>query len=532
MMDSYSILFGLLPGLVLFLYGIEHFSQEMMSLSGERFHKILERLSSNRIYGSILGALFTGVIQSSSATTVIAISLVNAGILRYTNSLGIILGSNIGTTITAQLVAFKFSYIAPVIITLGFFLSIFSKKYGIIGKAIFYFGLVFFGISIISDAIIPLKNDPYIISTLSNFSNIYIGVIAGVIFTTIVQSSSVTTGITVVMAQSGLITLNEAVPLIIGANIGTATTAIIASYGMNLYARRSSMAHIMSKIISTIVIWPFVHIFISFIQKLGGTPAHQVANAHTFFNLGLLILFLIFLDPFKKLINFIVPGDEDELILETKHIKDDMDFNNTQTSLSLIDQEIEYALFITSELILTSITTLKSPTRQYIEQSAKLERLNDFLDEKIEQALLELSKQHLSEQEAKEIILLIRISNSIEQLGDLASDISELAGKLNQRGTVFTQYTFNNLEKITEPIILSATQLVNLYSSKKSKIKLITNKHLEKIITDLLSDYIDQLKAEDNYLGGAFVEVSSILQAMESKIYEVRDLIKDYKLLK
>ncbi len=314
-MIDLSLLFTIIPGLILFLYGIENFSREIMKIAGERFRTILGKVTANRFSGAFLGALVTATVQSSTATTVIAVGLVDAGMITFAQSIGVIIGANIGTTLTAQLVAFKLTSIAPFFILLGFLLSLFGRQYRFLGKPIFYFGLVFFSLDLISHAIEPLKSDPEIISLFAQLSNVFVAIVAGMIFTVFVQSSSVTTGIVVLLVGSGLLSLEQGIPLVMGANIGTTLTSFLAALKLGLHAKRAAFAHFLFNFGGVLIFIPFLYPFSDFILSFGGEPAQQMANAHLAFNLLAAAIFLILLKPFSKVIDHFVPGKEEEIIL-------------------------------------------------------------------------------------------------------------------------------------------------------------------------------------------------------------------------
>ena len=224
-----------ITAIVLFVFGLENFSKEIEKISGERFRKLIGNATKLPIFGVLIGAIVTAFIQSSSATSVITISLVNAGVLSFKSSVGIIFGSNIGTTITAQLVAFKLTSFAPLFIIFGFILSVVRSRYSIFGKTIFYFGFVFFSLNLISSSLQPLQNNEALIELLTRPQNPFYAILFGCVFTAIVQSSSVTTGLAIIFTQQGLLGLENAVPLIMGANIGTSSSNVFTS-GLSKYS--------------------------------------------------------------------------------------------------------------------------------------------------------------------------------------------------------------------------------------------------------------------------------------------------------
>jgi len=299
MIDWY-VLMAVISVLILFLFSIRRFSEEVQHVAGKRFKKLLTKITSTPLRGTFVGAGVTSIIQSSSATTVILIGLVGAGLISFKNSLGVIFGANIGTTVTSQLVAFNLTVIAPFFIILGFLVEIFGRKYRIFGRAIFYFGLIFFSLYLISIYLEPISESQEVINTLSSLSNIFLAILAGAVFTFLVQSSSITSGLVVVLASQGLLTLYSSIGIIFGANIGTTTTALIASIGSNEAGKKTAIAHFLFNVIGVIIFLPLILPFIDMVQYLGGSLERQVANAHLIFNVIVTVIFLIFINLFYK----------------------------------------------------------------------------------------------------------------------------------------------------------------------------------------------------------------------------------------
>jgi phosphate:Na+ symporter len=290
----FDVLLAILPGIILFLYGIEHFSSEILKVSGESFRNLIKKLTKTPSRGLLSGALSTAVIQSSTATTIIALGLVNAGVLSFSNSLGVIFGANIGTAITAHLIAFKITFFAPFLIILGFIISLIGGKYKFLGKPVFYFGLVFFSLNLISTSLVFLQDAPEILMLFDYLSNVFIAIGVGILLTILFQSSSVTTGLAIVFTLNGIIGFEHALPIVLGSNVGTTATSLIASRTMDLFSRRAAMAHFLFNVLGLLLILPFLSSFIDVMNYIGGDPALKVANAHLIFNLCAGIFFILF----------------------------------------------------------------------------------------------------------------------------------------------------------------------------------------------------------------------------------------------
>lgn len=305
-MELLQIVMTGMTAVILFIFGLDNFSKEIQGLAGEHFRKSLSTATKWPIVGVIIGALVTMVIQSSSATSVIAISLVNAGVLSFKNSVGIIFGSNIGTTITAQLVAFKLTNFAPYLIIFGFILSLLHNRVSIFGKAIFYFGFVFFSLNLISSTLLPLQQNEALLSILTQPQHPFYAIAFGCIFTALVQSSSVTTGLAIIFAQQGLIGLENAVPLVLGANIGTTATAFIAVFNMDIAAKKAALSHFFFNVGGVVIFLPVLLLFGDQLSKYNDSPAIALANIHLIFNVVASLVFTAFINPFTRLIDYLL----------------------------------------------------------------------------------------------------------------------------------------------------------------------------------------------------------------------------------
>ena len=350
-------LFALLGGLALFLYGMTMMSNGLELAAGNKMKSILEKLTTNRFLGVGVGALITALIQSSSATTVMTVGFVNAGLMKLENAVWVIMGANIGTTITGQLIALDITALAPVIAFIGVALIAFvkNKKLDAIGEIIAGLGILFMGMEMMSSAMAPLRSSPEFVSIVSNFENPLIGILVGAGFTAIIQSSSASVGILQALAMSGVITLPSAIYVLFGQNIGTCITAVLASIGTGRNAKRTTIIHLSFNIIGTIIfviismLTPFAHIMQSLTPS--NIPA-QIANVHTVFNVVTTILLLPFGKQLVQLAYIILPekeGLEDKMTLKyldfgifendyhigTSAIANTQLFNETQNMLNV-----------------------------------------------------------------------------------------------------------------------------------------------------------------------------------------------------
>lgn len=530
-MIDWTIIVGMITGLVIFMYGIEHFSQEIINVSKDKFRQMLSKFTSNRFSATLLGTIVTAIIQSSTATTVITVSLVSSGLISFAQSLGIIFGANIGTTITTQLVALKVTKFAPYFLIGGFLISL-NERYQYIGKGLFYFGLLFFGLNLISSSIAPIKTDPFFLDLFASLSNIYIAVIAGFLFTALVQSSSVTTGLVVILASNGLISLTQGIPILMGANIGTTVTTMFAASRLDLYAKRAAVAHTFFNVLGVVLMFLLINPFVELIVWIGGTIPLQIANAHTIFNIAVALIFLAILNPFKNLVDKIVKGTEEEILLKPKYLKDKLPRSN-ESAFNLIEKEIKYSLEITLKMFDKAVGYVKKPNHSDWNKIIKLESLNDLLDEKIEDALLEFSKRKLKDKEAKRVIYLVRLSNALEQMGDTAKDIAELPEKVGKSVVGLSGDAYFGIDNVYIKFRDAYEVVMNGFPEKQKSLKSLKTANIQKLINENYQKHIENLKqSETVYSGSLFVEGLSLLENSLIRLRDILELSKAYIKLK
>jgi phosphate:Na+ symporter len=298
-----SIIFCLVS---LMLFAIQKFSSQLDKLAGYKLKEQARKATSTPLRGFFTGALATSLFQSSSATTVLTVGLVNAGVITFYQSLGLIFGANVGTTISTQLIAFKITYLAPLIMLAGFLLFRTKNRYTHIGKPIYYFGLLFFCISLIGELVEPLAKDEYVIGLFSQITTIGGAIAVGVVASTLLQSSTVVSSIVVVLAMSGLLSMPVAIGIILGSDIGTTSAALLASWKLELAARRVAFAHLVFNVLGVLAFLPFMDVFISLIGHLSSDVGVQVANGRLLFNLVTAAVFLMFTKQFAHLVEKVV----------------------------------------------------------------------------------------------------------------------------------------------------------------------------------------------------------------------------------
>ena len=496
-----TLVMTLIGGLAFFLYGMEKMSEGMKKSAGDRMRNILSALTNNRIIGMLVGAFVTMVIQSSSATTVMLVSFVQAQLMTFMQSLGVILGADIGTTITAQLVAFNLTDYALLMIAVGFFLMMFSKKDSTkhIGEAIMGFGILFFGMKLMSDAMKPLRTFQPFIDVMKELENPLWGLLIGTIFTALVQSSSAFTGIVIVLAQQGLLTLEAGIPLIFGANIGTCITAGLASIGTTREAKRVALAHVLFKVggVCLFIFWipTYAEIIRSIspssqgvgLEKLAMDTPRQIANAHTIFNVSLAFIFLPFTTFFANTIMRLYPDKKQEVgiqpviwhlddgVISTPALAIDLARSEISRMAKILGRMLDAIIepFITNEPLQDELYPQLSLVAGIKMREEKL----DYLEERIVRYLRKIGQQELSEHQIRDVYGMMSIVNDIESIGDvIEKNMIPLAAKKTSLNGDFSDEGKDELTNYHSKVCKQVSRLKQAFS------KLDTNK-AEKIIT-------------------------------------------------
>ncbi len=472
-----ALIFGVLGGLGLFIFGMRTMSEGLQKIAGERLRRILAALTNNRIIGTLVGIGVTALIQSSSATTVMVVGFVNAGMMSLVQSIGVVLGANIGTTITAQLIAFKITHFALPAIGIGAGLKLFSKrnrKLTYTGEILLGFGLIFFGLSVMKDAFDPIKDSEYFRQLfLLIGDNHLLGVLVGAILTMLVQSSSATMGITLALASSGLLTFEASVALILGENIGTTITANLAALGTNLAARRTALAHFLFNSIGVLymlILFPFFLSIISFItpgdadlviqtqqqaqqfgMELGDKPyiARHIANTHTLFNIINTLIFLPLVGVLATITTWLIRGTESQVDLRPKFI--DMRVLNTPPiALGQARAETRRMAQHALEMLKETNLYVQDADDKRLEGLEQKEEAVDILQKEITDFLVALSQQSIASQTSRDIASLMHMVNDLERIGDYCEKIWLLAQRKKSQKISFSETAKEDIKRIAD----------------------------------------------------------------------------------
>ncbi|MGL5867931.1 MAG: Na/Pi cotransporter family protein [Clostridium chrysemydis] len=507
----------LMGGLGLFIYGMKLMGDGLENAAGEGLKKILEKVTSNPIMAVVVGAAVTAVIQSSSATTVMVVGFVNAGLMNLAQAVGVIMGANIGTTITAQLVAFKLDDIAPLFVFFGTGMVMFAKsnKRREIGNIVLGFGILFTGMGAMSEAMKPLASSPVFEQLLASIGDKwYIGILVGAGITAILQSSSATTGILIALAGTGTITIGEALPILFGCNIGTCITALLASIGTNKTAHKAAVLHLLFNVGGTIIFIPFLGMLGELVYNLTpGDVSRQIANSHTVFNVVNTLVMLPLRNVLIAIANKVVPGDEEVETNGPKFIDDRL----LETPVIAAGQVIKETIRMSNK----SQKNLDLAMQAFFENDEKLikkvyenEEIINTLEEAITNYLVKLSKCDLSDRELGIVTSTFHIVNDIERVGDHAENIADLASQKINKNLEYSKGAIEDLKQMYNYTKDALQIAVDSYENRDVK-KASSISDVEDRINVLEKDYRDKHIKRLNdgkcsaYAGAIFLDLIS-----------------------
>lgn len=418
--DVFLVVVTLFGGLAIFLLGLDRLTESLRIVAGDRMRGMLRRLTGNRFRGLLTGTGVTAVIQSSSVTTVLVVGFITSGLMTFQQSLGVIMGAHIGTTVTAQIIAFDLSRYSLLLVAVGFGIWFFSKRdlRSAQGTMIMGFGLVFFGMSLMGDAMRPLRDADGFIELMSHMEVPILGLLVGAAFTALVQASAATAGIVIVLAGEGIISLPAGLALVIGANIGTAVTAMLASIGKPREAVRAAVAHALINTAGALI-WIFlITPLASLVTWIGGTPARQIANAHTIFNVANTALFIGFTTQIARLVTWMVPDRPEGDGVRVKYLDDSL-LRTPTLALDRTRLELLRMASRTRNMFDESLTALLDGSRQDLATVEAMDEDVDVLHGAITAYLGRISGRRLTEASTDEMLALMDAANELESIGDI-----------------------------------------------------------------------------------------------------------------
>lgn len=463
------MLITLVGGVVLLLYGMRLVGEGLQLAAGGRMRHILGSITSNPFKGMLVGAFITAVIQSSSATTVMLVGFASSGLMDLTQTVGVILGADIGTTITVQLIAFQIFDYALLLVVAGYLLIFTTKRkiFKYVGQAILGFGFIFFAMKVMSDTMIPLRQSDVVKALLVSLGDHPIlGIIVAAVLSAMLASSAATIGLAITLSLQGLIPLHAAIPVIFGANIGTCATALACSIGAETEARRVATAHIFFKVVGVLVFLPFIHPFVRLVEFTAGDVPRQIANAHTLFNVGLTALFLPFSYLLARVVSNIVPeGKEGEGFFKAKYLDERM-LETPALALGQATREALRMADIVSDMFARTIGALSTDDPELIEFIEGKDDQVDTLDREIKHYLTKLSQQSLTDEQSKREFGILAFVNNMEDIGDIVDkNLMELAKKRVSKGLAFSEPGMREIVALHKKVLQNLELAISAFAS-------------------------------------------------------------------
>jgi len=493
-MDA-SVVVSLMGGLGLFLLGMKQMSDGLEKAAGAKMRGILEAVTTNRVLGMLVGVVFCAIIQSSSATTVMVVSFVNAGMMTLNQAAGVIMGANIGTTVTSQLVAFNLSQYAPVFLFAGVVMTQFIKndRAKKIGEIVLGFGVLFMGLSLMSGSMASMKDSPAVVDMLASLTSPIMAVLMGFVITGIIQSSSVTVSIVLLMAQQGLLQLPICFYIILGCNIGACASAMLASLSGKKEAKRAALIHLYFNIIGTIIIYIILSFAGGWVLNTltsisGSDPGRCVANAHTLFKIFQVFVLLPFAGGIVKLTYLTIPGDEkvSEEAFELYYIGDKNMFSPTTAVIQAV-RELEHMGALAYENLNRGLEALLTMDEGKIKKIYEVEKQINFLNHSITNYLIKISQLTLPIDDSKSIGALFHVVNDIERIGDHAENMADAAQNRINDNIIFSDAGIQELKEMAAKVNTILEYSIDMFAHN-------TKEHLQDIMD--IENEIDEMERQ------------------------------------
>lgn len=493
---SFGTILTMAGGLGLFLFGMELMSDSIEKVAGARLRRILEIFTTNRFMGMIVGIIFTGIIQSSSACTVMVVSFVNSGLMNLYQAAGVILGANIGTTITSQLVSFNLSKIAPLILLVGVVVMMFTKKEKVrkVAEVVVGFGILFVGLSTMSQAMANMKNEPQVVNLLMSLKNPFLATLMGFALTAIIQSSSVTVSIVLLLANQDLLPLPITLYIILGCNIGACATAMLASMTGKKDAKRAALIHLLFNIIGTVIIYIALFVagdqIVELIKSISADNGRFVANTHTLIKIAQVIMLFPFTGWLVKMTYLIVPGEDQKVgyreSYQLKYIGDKVVFNPATAVVEVI-KELERMASLAEENLNRAMNALITLDEEDIEEVYEVEKNINFLNHAITDYLVKINQTTLPIEDLNSLGALFHVVNDIERIGDHAENVADAARQRKEEGVSISKEAQKELGDMLEMVNKIIRYAVEMFAKSDES-------HMQEIVT--LEDQVDEKERE------------------------------------
>ncbi|MEG1256683.1 Na/Pi cotransporter family protein [Clostridium sp.] len=472
-MDTILLIINLFGGLGLFLYGMKMMGDGLENAAGDKLKGIFDKITSNPIKGVLTGTIVTAIIQSSSATTVMVVGFVNAGLMNLYQAAAVIMGANIGTTITAQLITFKFDTFAPIFLAIGAVMILFSKKRKVreVGQIILGFGILFLGLKLMSGAMSPLKDSIFFKELIMKLQgHKVLGVLIGLMMTAVLQSSSASTGILVALAATGSLPLMVAIPILLGNNIGTCVTALISSIGTSKTAKKAAVFHLLFNVIGAIIflIIPlgFLTDVILRISPTVGAEAipKQIANAHTLFNVVNTILLIPFIKYLIAFVNKLIPGEDEKDIAGLKYV-DERLLETPAIAFGQTTNEVVRMAEKAKENFKIAMKAFVEGDEEIVKTVYSNEKIINLLEHDITRYLVKLSNSDLGDEQRAELAAYFHVVNDVERIGDHAENIADLASERIAKGAKFSPDAMNEIKGMFDYTVSSLEMSIDCFKN-------------------------------------------------------------------
>lgn len=495
----FFITISFLGGIAILLYGIRLAGEGLQKAAGGRLRAILTSLTRNRYMGIGVGAAITAILQSSSATTVMLVGFVSSGLMKLNQTIGVILGADIGTTATVQLLAFRIYDVAILFVAVGIGLMFLAKRAIVrdIGQGILGFAFIFFSIKIMSESVTPLRESEFLRTLLLSVGESPVsGVLIAALVTALVQSSAAVIGMTLALSLQNLMTLDVAIPIILGANIGTCAAAIITSIGANVEARQVAAAHILFKVLGVLILYPFIGLFKELIVYTASDIPRQIANAHTLFNIVIAVMFLPFADPLANLIRKIIPEREGEERFGPKYL-DPHVLSTPSLALGQATREALRMSDIVQWMLRESIHAFRTGDRDLIYRIEQRDDELDLLDREIKLYLTRIAQATLTPAESRKEFELIAFTSNMENIGDIIDkNLMELAKKKITSGVSFSEEGLKEILEFHQKVLENFDICISAFASRNKDLaqKILRHKaRLGELERDLRQAHINRL---------------------------------------
>ena len=524
----------IISSIVLFLVGMVNLSSAVRKIIDVRIKEYIKYAVEKPFYGLFTGIISTIILQSSSASTALTVGLVSAGLISFYSSLAIILGADIGTTLTVQFVVWHFTEISPLFISIGGLLWLIDRsRWKIAGQIIFYFGLIFFGLGLISQAVEPLKNSPAFLNLFTKTQNPFLGIGLGIAVTGIIHASAIPISIMALLAQQDLISLENALPVIMGANIGTTVTALLAGTVATVSGKRSALSHLIFKCIGVSICFLFMPYFLVILRNLSSSVAEQIVLGHFLINLVIMFIFIFFLRPFAALMQKVLRGEDETLPIWPEFL-DRKYLSNSGKALDNVQKELQREINLTRKMFLSAVGLVNCPQAGKRRDISYIEMVVNNLHDQIVRFLWRISAKHTSTQLSKKVFAFTAMSGDIESIGNHIMWIAELATQKDEGKIKFTEMGMKELQEIITLVNHNLDDAVSLVEAPHNekisglirreeeidvKVKEARNKHLKRFHNRLCT-------AE---AGVIFIEMLIHLERISDHCTNIAEYVSDIK---